>query len=310
MNRICILIPALNEAETISQVVSGFPKELFSHEVSVLVVDGNSKDQTVELARRAGANVMVQRTKGKGAALKEGIRQARGDIFVIIDGDGTYSPRELDKLVAPIIEDRADVVIGSRFRGEIETGAMTWMNRIGNRIFNWMARTGIGISITDMLSGYRVMRASVFRKLVLLSSHFEIETEMTIESFTRGHRILEVPISYLKRRGSPAKLKSFQDGMKIFRSIVFFIMNTRPLFFFSIVSAVFFVVGTFPASYVLYEKIALGEILHLPSVMLSSLLYVSGALILVFGLLAELVVTARRRIEYSLEMQQSEHETS
>jgi len=297
---ICIVIPTLNEEKTIYETIITFPRQLFDKSTHVLVIDGNSTDETVRLAKRAGAQVILQKTRGKGIAIKEGMEAVMSEIYVFIDGDGTYLPTEVDLVVKPILEDKADMVIGSRFKGEIEKDAMTWINRIGNKIFNFMVRRSIGAKITDMLSGYRAIRGKCLDELVLLSRNFEIETEITLESYMNAQRIMEVPITYKKRTGTRSKLRPFRDGIKIFRSIIFFIMNSRPLFFFSIIASTFFLLGLYPAIYVLVEKITLGEIYHIPSVILSSLLFTSGALVLIFGLVAELVVTNRRRIEYGL----------
>jgi len=294
------VIPTLNEEKTIYEVITAFPRKLFNKSIHVLVVDGNSTDETVRLAKRAGAQVILQKTRGKGVAMKEGAEAVKSEICVFIDGDGTYLPTEVDRVVKPILEDKADMVIGSRFEGEIEKGAITWINRLGNKIFNFIIRRSTGAKITDMLSGYRAIKGKCLDELVLLSKNFEIETEITLESYMNGQRIMEVPVTYKKRIGTRSKLRPFRDGIKILRSILFFVMNSRPLFFFSIIASAFFLFGLYPAMYVLVEKITLGEIYHIPSIILASLLFTSGAIVLIFGLMAELVVTNRRRIEYVL----------
>ena len=306
--QVCVIIPTLNEEPTIQTVIKGLPARVHDRPIFVLVVDGHSTDQTVKLAQESGAQVILQRSKGKGAAMKEGVRSVEAEIYVFIDGDGTYHSGEIEKLLTPIIDGSADLVIGSRFIGEIEKGAVTWVNRLGNRVFNFMNRIATGARITDMLSGYRAIRGSALKEMVLLTKHFEIETEITVEAITRGFTVLEVPIQYSRRQAAASKLKPLQDGTKIFRSILFFILNLRPLFFFSIIACIFFAIGLWPAAYVLYEKIYFGQIIHIPSVVLSALLFTAGGLTIVFGLLAELIVTTRRRLEYSLRSIERKHQ--
>ena len=138
----------------------------------------------------------------------------------------------------------------------------------------------------------------MFDDLVLFSDNFEIEVEITVDSLAKGYRIYEVPIKYGKRKGSPTKLHPLNDGMKIARTLFFILMNVSPIKFFSIISLVFFIAGLNPAIYVLNEKITTGDIVHMPSVVFASLLFVTGALSLVIGLVSELIVRSRRRLEY------------
>ena len=152
--------------------------------------------------------------------------------------------------------------------------------------------------MTDSLTGYRAIYRDVFRHLVLFSENFEIEVEMTVEAITKGYRVIEVPISYKKRRDSETKLDPSGDGGKIARTLFFVIMNVKPLLFFGIISAVFFGIAVLPSSIVLYEKIVFGEIQHIPSVVFSALLIMTGVILLALGIITELVVRSRRRIEY------------
>jgi dolichol-phosphate mannosyltransferase len=132
----------------------------------------------------------------------------------------------------------------------------------------------------------------------LISDAFEIEVEMTVEALAKGYRVLEVPVSYGLRKGSTTKLDPLMDGMKIARTLLFILMNLNPLKFFAIIALGFFVAGIYPAVQVLHEKIYLGEIVSMPSVVLSSLLFMTGSISLVVGMVSELVVRSRRRLEY------------
>lgn len=295
-----MIVPTFNEEPTIYDVAKSFPKEYCGASVIVVVVDGGSSDRTVEFAKNAGAEVFIQKGSGKGAAMKEAVEKSEGDIFVFIDGDGTYESGEFSQIVDPILEGRADLSVGTRFMGKMEQGAMSRFNILGNRLFNFMTNLSMHTNLTDILSGYRAIGAEAFRDLILFSEGFEIEAEITIEAISQRLRITEVPITYRRRTGSPAKLNPISDGARIMKTLFFIAMSTRPAFFFGVFAGIFFLVGAYPASLVLYEKFVFGEILHLPSVVLSAMLFISGALVLIFGLLADIVVNTRRRFEYAL----------
>ena len=301
-----IIVLTLNEESSINDVLTSFKTRLPDVKLRALVIDGKSVDNTVSLAKKAGAEVLVQKTKGKGAAMREGIDSVTSDIIAFIDGDGTYDPKELDTLLIPIIENEADMVIGSRFMGEREKGSITFLNRIGNRIFNTLVKISNNFNITDVLSGYRAVRTKSLNEIVLFSEGFEIEVELTLEFLSKNLRIKEVPISYKRRYGSKTKLKPFHDGVEIFKTLFLAMLNTRPLYFFSILSAILFFIGMYPAAIVVFEKIVYGEVIHLPSVVLSSLFVISGGLTLILGILANLIVSTRKRMEYLLrKMEQS-----
>jgi dolichol-phosphate hexosyltransferase len=134
--------------------------------------------------------------------------------------------------------------------------------------------------------------------LVLFSAAFEIEVEMTVEALAKGYRVLEVPIRYGLRKGTYTKLDPVGDGIRIGRTLVFILMNVNPLKFFGIISLAFFVAGLYPGTLVLYEKITTGNIVSMPSVVFSSLLFVTGTISIVVGMVSELVVRSRRRLEY------------
>ncbi|MGI0044980.1 MAG: glycosyltransferase family 2 protein, partial [Nitrososphaeraceae archaeon] len=214
-----------------------------------------------------------------------------------IDADATYPPEDIPILLRPLLENKADMVVGSRIASR-EKGAITGLNMLGNRVFNRAINFAMRSSVSDSLSGYRSMFTRTFRELVLFGDRFDIEVEITVEALSRGLRIVEVPIRYGVRSGAPTKLDPFSDGIKIARSLLFLLMNASPLKFFSLIFLGFMVLGLYPASFVLHEKITTGEIVSIPAVVLSSLLFVTGAISLVVGLLSELLVRSRKRLEY------------
>jgi len=304
--RVEVIIPTLNEESTIEKLILDIKKEKLPVNTSILVIDGGSKDNTVAICKKQNVRVIQQKGKGKGLAMREAVEHTDTDIVVFIDGDGTYSVSDLQLILEPILLDKADMVVGSRISGNIEKGSISRLNKIGNTLFNKTINFALKSKVTDSLSGYRALRRETFRDLILFSTNFEIEVEMTVESLSKGYRVLEVPISYGNRKGTQTKLNPTIDGAKIARTLLFISMNVNPIKFFSLFALGFILIGMIPASQVIFEKITLGDVSSFPSVVLSTLLFVTAALAFVVGLLSELVVRSRKRLEYMIKM---EHRT-
>jgi dolichol-phosphate hexosyltransferase len=293
-----IIIPTLNEEASIGDLIHSINKINIPQKISILVIDGGSKDNTVKICQELHVNTIQQKGRGKGTAMKEASQISQSDIIVFIDGDGTYSASDLPDLIRPLVENKSDMVVGSRTLGKREKGSITVFNTIGNKIFNRTINFAMKSKVTDSLTGYRAIWRELFNDLILFSSNFEIEVEMTVESLGSGYRVIEIPIKYGTRKGTPTKLAPVGDGLKIAKTLLFISMNMNPLKFFSLITLGFLVVGMIPGSQVIFEKITTGEIESFPSVVLSTLFFVTGALSFVVGLLSELVVRSRRRLEY------------
>jgi dolichol-phosphate hexosyltransferase len=295
--KVDVIIPTLNEEQTIGSLIQSIRSSFFDEDVSIMVVDGGSTDRTASICRSQNINFIVQKGKGKGRAIREAVEYSKADIVVFMDGDGTYSASDLQLLVEPLLKEEADMVVGSRTLGGREKGSIATFNSLGNALFNRAINFAMKSSISDSLSGYRALYRKTFNDLVLFGDNFEIEVEMTVEALINGYRLLEVPIRYGLRKGSVTKLDPIRDGMRIGQTLLFILLNIRPLKFFGILSIVFFIAGLYPASQVLYEKIFFGEIIHIPSVVFSSLLFVTATISLVMGIVSELLVRSRRRLE-------------
>ena len=293
-----IIIPTLNEESSIRQIIHSIRSHSFPIKVSIFVIDGGSIDKTVEICKEEKVQIIKQKGKGKGTAMREAVNVSNADIIIFMDGDGTYYVEDLEKLLEPLLNEKADMVVGSRLMGKREKGSISRMNTLGNKLFNRTINFAMNSRVTDSLSGYRAMRIETFRDLVLFSTNFEIEVEMTVEALAKGYRVLEVPIRYGNRKDSKTKLDTKADGIKIAKTLLFISMNVNPIKFFSIITIGFIVLGSYPAAQVIVEKITIGEIVSIPSVTLAALLYVTGALSFVVGLVSELVVRSRRRLEY------------
>lgn len=222
-NEIICIIPTLNEGPTVAEVIKR-AKHFTQH---VIVVDGFSHDGTDQIADKAGATVMFQEGEGKGMALRTVFNKIKGDIYVTIDGDATYDALEMGTIIQPILKNEADMVIGSRLQGWMEPGSISTMNIIGNRIFNLFINLLFDGQITDSQSGFRAMNQETVDRLQLTSKGFEVETEMTIQALKRKLRIHEVPITYIRRTGSPSKLNSLKAGASILKTILNHALNKK-----------------------------------------------------------------------------------
>lgn len=286
-----VLIPTLNEEATIGPLV----KEFVAMGYPVLVMDGRSTDRTAERAREAGAEVLFQEGKGKGAAVVQALRAIREPIVVMIDGDGTYLPSEVERLVVPLRESIADHVIGNRF-ARPERGAFTRLNFFGNKILNKLFGMGYGVWLSDILSGYRAFRREAVLALSLNRSGFEIETEMTVESVKQGHRFAEIPITYRPRvSGVAAKLHPLRDGMRIFWTIGSLAKTYNPAFVLFPAGLALIGAGLLLGVYILYDFLA-RTIAHNTLAILMLLLFLLGVQVLLFGSLANLQVLLHREL--------------
>ena len=225
---VVIFLPALNEERAIGHVLQRIPKaqlEAAGYTVSVWVVDGNSTDRTLEVIRKSGASVFVQTGRGKG----NGMRQAfdhllrsrdRADggsrepeFYFMLDADGTYPP-EMVPVFLEALASGQDVVLGSRFLGKMAEGAMTTLNRVGNRVLSALARLLFGVSVTDVCTGMWAFNADTLRELSLEARGFDLEADLFGSAALKEARITELPIDYAARIGPP-KLIPLRTGLKI-----------------------------------------------------------------------------------------------
>lgn len=221
--RISVIIPTKNEAEGIGYVVRG-ARNVLGEDAEIIVVDEHSNDGTIEEALRADKDVKVVQRKGsgKGRGIQTGVQVFKGDIFVILDSDATFDPMDLPKVIEPILSNRADVVLGSRIKGNREKGAMNLLHYLGNCFFNFLITLKCGVWITDSQTGLRAMRDEVIRSLTLVSEGYDIETELTMGCLANGYKTVEVPINFYCRKGnSKSKLKAFSDGWRILKKILY-----------------------------------------------------------------------------------------
>lgn len=214
---VSVVIPTRDEERSISTCIDRIKRVFRESGIKgeIIVVD-SSRDRTPVIASSLGARVVVPDKLGYGYALKFGFSQAVGDFIVMGDGDNTYDFLDIPRLIEPLKLGLADVVIGSRFKGEIKRGAMPWLHRyIGNPLLTWFLNLFFKASVSDAHSGFRALTRDALGKMRLRCHNMEFASEMIIEAKRRGLRIIEVPINYYPRIGdSTSKLNSFSDGWR------------------------------------------------------------------------------------------------
>jgi glycosyltransferase involved in cell wall biosynthesis len=196
--RVSVIIPTHNEAQAIGRVLADLPSDLATE---VIVVDSNSTDGTPDLARKMGALVVQEPRRGYGRACLTGLANTQNpDVVVFLDGDYSDRPSELPIILAPIIEGRADITLGSRLGGKSKPGALPWHQSFGNRLAADLIRLLYGVNVTD-LGPFRAGRADVLRALALEETTYGWAVEIIVKGAIAGFRIVEVPVSYYPRIG-------------------------------------------------------------------------------------------------------------
>ncbi|KXS46848.1 MAG: dolichol-phosphate mannosyltransferase [Methanohalophilus sp. T328-1] len=296
---VCILIPTLNEGATIGQLIEDFNTEGFGN---IFVIDGNSSDDTQEIANKMGARVVAQTGKGKGQAVQDALAMIDDPYVIMIDGDGTYLAKDVHSMLEPLEAGRADHVIGNRF-ADFDPGAFTKLNLIGNKILNKFFSVIYRKNLVDILSGYRGFTNQAIRELELHETGFEIESEIAVDSMKKEHRVEVVPITYRPRPDEgDTKLNPLKDGFGIGSTIYKMAKFHNPMFYFGIMGAILTLSGILLGIYVVSEWMI--GITHIPMTTLTALLIISGIQMFIFGMLSDLVVSLHRETMRTLRRQQ------
>ncbi|MXR21048.1 S-layer glycoprotein N-glycosyltransferase AglJ [Halobacterium bonnevillei] len=294
---VCALVPTRNEAKTIADVVEGLYDVGVGH---VLVVDGHSEDETRQIAAECDAEVIEQSGSGKGQAVREGVDHINHQYVLLLDGDGTNPPEQAPRLLDPLVDGDAEHVVGDR-TANMQPGAMTRLNRFGNRLINAAFERIHGEDYGDILSGYRAFTRDSFDRMFLSAEGFGIETEMAVECARHNIPVEVVPTTYRARpEGSETNLHPISDGGRIILTVYSLAKTSNPLFYFGSVGAVLGAAGTALAAYVGYDWFAKG-ISHEALTVVAGVLLLLGVQLLMYGVLSDLVVTLhreqRRRID-------------
>ena len=291
--RIAVLLPCYNEEAAIAQTVAGFRAVL--PDAEIYVYDNNSTDRTREIAGAAGAIVRTERMQGKGHVVRRMFADVDADIYVMADGDATYEASTAPAMVAQLIDEQLDMVVGAR-RSEVEA-AYRRGHRFGNAMLTNLLAWTFGRSFSDILTGYRVFSRRFVKSFPVLSAGFEIETEISVHALEMRMPVSEVMTAYAARpEGSVSKLSTYSDGWRILRTIAMLFRFERPLFFFGSVAAFLALAAIILAIPLVMTFIDTGLVPRFPTAVLATGLMILAALNGFCGLILDTVVRGRREV--------------
>jgi glycosyltransferase involved in cell wall biosynthesis len=292
--RIAVLIPCYNEAQAIDRVVRDFAAAL--PEASIYVYDNNSQDRTREIAAAAGAIVRTETFQGKGNVVRRMFADVEAEVYVLVDGDGTYDAPSARGMVDELLANSLDMINGARM--PVAAAAFRPGHVLGNRMLTGTVALIFGDRLKDMLSGYRVMSRRFVKSFPALAAGFETETELTVHALELRLPIAEVQTPYRDRpAGSQSKLRTFRDGFRILRTILFLVKEERPLQFFSGVAAALVLASLLLGGPVVTEFIRTGLVPRLPTAILATGLMIMAAVSFVAGLILDTVTVGRREMK-------------
>jgi glycosyltransferase involved in cell wall biosynthesis len=292
--RLAVLVPCHNEAAAIADVVREFRRNLPT--ALIYVYDNGSTDDTAEIARSSGAIVRAEPLLGKGNVIRRMFADVEADIYLMVDGDGTYDAAAAPELVERLRRDGLDMVNCARVPAA--DGVYRPGHRFGNRLLTGLVARVFGERLKDMLSGYRVMSRRFVKSFPALSTGFEIETEITVHALELRAPIAEMSAAYFVRpRGSASKLHTIGDGIRILRLIVHLIKEERPLQFFSAIFAALITVSLALGVPVVMQFLATGLVGRLPTAVLATGLMILAFLSLFCGLVLDTVTRGRREMK-------------
>jgi glycosyltransferase involved in cell wall biosynthesis len=280
--KIAVLIPCYQEEKTIAKVVRDFRAAL--PEAEVYVFDNNCTDRTAEFAREAGAIVRREKRQGKGYVVASMFEQVEADIYVMVDGDGTYDASRVEVLLGPIRNGDADMTVASRLF-EFKDKSFRNFHILGNRlvcgIINWMFKS----DINDIFSGYRAFTREAAKLIPITARGFDVETELTLQALYRGLVIKEVEAPYGERpEGSESKLKTGSDGIRVLMKLFLMIRSYKPLTFFGGLGLILFVAGMLVSIWPVEEFLIEHFVRSVPSAVLAAALVILSAFSVGLGL--------------------------
>ena len=291
--RIAVLLPCYNEEAAIGKTVAGFQAAIPG--ASIYVYDNNSRDRTVEIAASAGALVRTERQQGKGHVVRRMFADIDADVYIMADGDLTYDPSAAPAMVAMVLEQDLDMVVGTRQHEAAE--AYRGGHVLGNRLFTAILARLFGRSFTDIFSGYRAFSRRFVKSFPVLSEGFEIETEMSVHALELRMPVGELITSYAARpEGSASKLSTFRDGWRILRTIAVLYRTERPLLFFGGFGALLMLAAILLSIPLVLTYLDTGLVPRLPTAILVTGMTIISVLAFFAGLILDTVTRGRREM--------------
>lgn len=299
---VAVLIPCYNESKTIEKVVKDYMEVL--PEADIYVYDNNSKDNTDEIARKAGAIVKYEYRQGKGNVIRSMFRDIDADCYLMIDGDDTYPAEDARMMVDLVLEGKADMVIGDRLSSTYFTENKRAFHNFGNKIVRFLINKLFNNNVKDIMTGYRAFSYEFVKGFPVLSKGFEIETEMTIHAVDKNYMLVEVPVSYRDRPvGSVSKLNTYSDGFKVLKTIATLFKEYKPAFFFNIFASLFLIVALILGLPVFIEYFKTGLVPKFPSLIVAGVFLTITLLLWITGIILEVIVKKHKQL-YELLMNQ------
>lgn len=296
MNKIAVLIPCYNEAQTIKKVITDYKRAL--PDATIYVYDNNSVDDTAAIAAKSGATVRHEYKQGKGNVIRTMFRDIEADCYLMIDGDDTYPAENAREMCQLILDGKADMVIGDRLSSTYFEENKRPFHNFGNDIVRksintlWHPKE----PILDVMTGYRAFSPMFVKTFPILSQGFEIETEMTIHALDKNLLIRSIPVQYRDRpEGSESKLNTYSDGIKVLLTIFNLYRDYKPMHFFGILAVLLAILAVALFIPVLTEYIATGLVPRFPTFIGSVFLLLMAMLSMVCGLILDTNATNSRK---------------
>jgi glycosyltransferase involved in cell wall biosynthesis len=291
--RIAVLLPCYNEEAAVARTVAGFRAAL--PEAAIYVYDNNSSDRTREEAAAAGAIVRTERMQGKGHVVRRMFADVEADVYVMADGDSTYDSAAAPELVAKLVDEQLDMVVGAR-KSELEE-AYRRGHRLGNRLFTGLLARLFGRSFSDIFSGYRVFSRRFAKSFPALSRGFETETEISVHALELVMPVGEIVTAYGARpEGSASKLSTYRDGWRILRTILHLYRIERPILFYGSFSLLLTALAVLLAIPLVITYFETGLVPRFPTAILATGLIILASLSFFAGLILDTVVRGRREV--------------
>ena len=311
-SEIAVILPAYNEEATIEAVINDFYKAL--PEAQIWVVNNNSVDMTEKIALKALARtgntgrLINESRQGKGNALRRAFIEINAEAYLIADADLTYPAAHAAEILTPILEKRADMVVGDRHsKGIYSKENKRLFHDFGNRFVRFLVNKLFNAQLADVMSGYRAFSKRFVKTYPITVEGFEIETDMTLHALDKHFRILEIPIEYKDRpEGSFSKLSTVKDGIRVLMTINSILRYYRPMLFFGTLSLIFILLGWVIGIPVILEWQQTGYITRIPSAVLATGVEIFGLILLSVGLILDSVINLDHRNFERASMQFSE----
>lgn len=291
--RIAVLLPCYNEEAAIVRTIEGFRAALPG--ATLYVYDNESRDRTVELARAAGAEVRSERMRGKGNVVRRMFADVDADVYIMADGDLTYDPAAAPAMVKLLLDDRLDMVVGTRLHEARD--AYRGGHVIGNRLFTGLLSRLFGRSFSDIFSGYRVFSRRFVKSFPVLSEGFEIETEISVHALELKMPVGEVETAYGARpEGSESKLSTFRDGWRILKTIATLYRIERPVLFYGSIGALLLIAAIILSIPLVLTYLDTGLVPRFPTAILVTGMTIIAVLCFFAGLILDTVTRGRREM--------------